>query len=69
MSAPNLRWHCRRCGIVRDVPASFESLAPWCRHNALDLPAERMTPIGFSHPLADGPLPWGTSDPHRSDAA
>lgn len=69
-----IRWYCPRCGIVRDLPADTASLAPYCRHNALDLPAARMNLISASHPYAagessaTGPLPWGTDDPSRSDA-
>lgn len=40
---------CRKCGIVRDVaPGPM----PWCRHFAIDVPAQRMEPLPSYHPLA-----------------
>lgn len=47
------KFWCRSCGMVR---ASDQ--APWCRHYALDLPADRMVPLPLSHPVAGEPDEW-----------
>jgi hypothetical protein len=45
-----IRYWCRRCGIVRDLP---DGPRPFCRHGyPLRLAAARMEPIPGWHPCA-----------------
>jgi len=45
------RYHCPRCGTVRDAEQS-----PFCRHGDPQLPATRMEAIYDAHPWAPGKI-------------